>query len=505
MASIEYLKTGLGRVWIAEGNVGCGNPYILHSCMKMSGYTEPGGDTTYDYCPDDTDPDKFNVVAEFKGQPGNITFTLSGLVLAKRKSILRTLRERECPFDLQIKFVVCSPATDPENYVSQWLIRGATVNGYTATDLTARAPEERASVSEEVTVSTPPGSMEMIFEMEWRQPSFSYGALGVFYGAAICDSKSCGGDDCGDSSTDGCEKIYLLQWRSTGMWLVYTHDGGSTWEESQIETGVPTDSRPDRIQLICNGGNIYAAYMVAGGVRLAKMSQSSLLASSTASWSLRTIQSSTALVGAVSFNATNLVLLHTDHLTVVETSQNTTTIKSAAFVNAWAIGKNNDGGALVGMDAGIVAYSNDLTTWNSAQAYYYDDAGARVLASAIRAVCCADKRNWVVVDAGGHTMCTGNAGRTWNTINAAWAADAAVDTNKLEFGMYSRETGLLAAGGNVYRTTGLWNSSRIQDLPGRNGGLTKVVHCPNDANMAIAIGYDSGGSGGYVAIGREAS
>ena len=62
--------------------------------MKMSGYTEPGGDTTYDYCPDDTDPDKFNVVAEFKGQPGNITFTLSGLVPAKRKSILRTLRER---------------------------------------------------------------------------------------------------------------------------------------------------------------------------------------------------------------------------------------------------------------------------------------------------------------------------------------------------------------------------------------------------------------------------
>lgn len=454
--------------------------------MTISGLSDPAGEYSYEYCPSYTTPDEFEVVAEIEGEPGQVTFTMRGPVPKKGYSTLRRLREKKCPFDVQIKYATCGPMTDAENYVMQFIIEGARVTGYSVPELVARNPSSRALLEEEVTISAPAGALKQIFPLEWSRPTYSGFALGAISDVIICDDVSCGGD-CGEGISDGCQQIFALQPRSNGFYVLYSTDGGSTWGE--VYTGVTAFSTA-MTKGACCGDRLYVIAYVNGDSQLMYATFDSIINEQPV-WQTAYNFSGDSAVAIECIDDTTLVIATSGtsaYIYDTATGAMTQSVTGATFLHAIAV--TPSGYVIVGGSNGNMAYSSDLSTWKDVDAYYIaSDGVTETAAGNILSVYAASDTEWYAYDAN-RRYCTLNAGRTWT---------AQVTQSLADIGMGSRSVGIGVSGTKVYRTTTLWNSYKEQDVETATS-LIAAATCENNPNFAVVVG--SLGSGGFLSIGK---
>lgn len=243
----KIYQTGQGRVFLQRYGSGPGNPVAYQGCARMSGFTEPLGDITPVYCPDPRAYDEFEVVDEVRGEAGLPTTSM--IAKLGRENALLKIR---CPFDLQAHYGKCRNPTDfDEGWEKVFIFEGARLTSRSADELTAFAPDGRAEIliTGEVTARRIVEVDQMVVA-EKAKGEVSREAVDV----ALCDTPECG--ECGPVS-DGCQVAYVVT-ISSGLAspglpseLIYTVDGGTNWNETDIDT-LASDENPSAVT--CVGG-----------------------------------------------------------------------------------------------------------------------------------------------------------------------------------------------------------------------------------------------------------
>lgn len=247
MGNERYFQTGQGRVFLQQYGANPGNPYTYLGCARMTGFSKSYGDVTPVRCPSADAYDQFDVVDEVRGEDGLPTTSVVG-----RFGLSNLIMDIECPFDVQAHWGECG---DPTDFNGGWesimAFERARFTTKSSNDLTAMDSGERATI--ELTGELTARKMYIISQMTLGETAEDEATREVV-DVAICDSLDCG--TCGVESR-GCDKVYAVTvssgLASPGMWaeLLYSDDGGQTWEQHDIDT-LASDESPSAMACVGN-------------------------------------------------------------------------------------------------------------------------------------------------------------------------------------------------------------------------------------------------------------
>jgi hypothetical protein len=193
------------------------------------------GDLTVIREPDPNAYNKFIRVGRFRGEPGDPELSIMARYPFQRSALLKAARG-DCEHAVQLHIGKCANPQDfPRGWEKVLVLEGAAITNYSTDDLGAMSPDETAPVNEDVSfVGTDLYEVVRLNFAEQATALVTREILSVY----VCDSEQCGA--CGVAS-DGCQVVLALEGAvvaSPGIrpTLLWTDDGGSTWNEVDITT-----------------------------------------------------------------------------------------------------------------------------------------------------------------------------------------------------------------------------------------------------------------------------
>ena len=249
----DVFVSGESRVWIQPQS--CGTQYRYGGCYGIGDLTMPEGDITFVRCPSPNIPNKWDIVGQIVGVPGNKTTSIE-LPLGLRHYLL----ELNCPFNLQVRLGRCERPDNPLEWERILALTNARVTSRGITGINARAQENNKEIL--VTADLTFEDFDFVRALSMTSKLVTATVNAKFKDVAMCDDPSCGGA-CGPGSV-GCQVGYAI---TTGIvageeiWK--TTDDGSTWD---AVTNPFSSIYDDLVALDCSGDTVIVVNGTAAGL-----------------------------------------------------------------------------------------------------------------------------------------------------------------------------------------------------------------------------------------------
>jgi photosystem II stability/assembly factor-like uncharacterized protein len=493
VAIIErQFKTGQGRIFAQWNGAAPYNAVEYQGMARLGGLSESLGDVTAVRAPSSVAYSRYDVVDYIRGEPGLPTTSL----IARFGYVNRILTQ-QCKFDIHAHYGSCK---NPMDFNSGW-DKGLC---YEQAVLTARNTDDLTGLDGTDNMITFTGEITAL--RFWEYDQMTLGAKAADYieteivDVIVADYISCG--DCGYES-DGNKRIFAVQissGASPGILneLVYTDDGGSTWEDETISTLTVSEA--------ASGIAVAGEYIVVVSGAVASLSYATLDDPST--WNEVT-------TGFVATKYPNAVFSLSATLTWL-----------AAEDGYIYFSENPVGGVEVQSDGSATAEDllcihgidpRNLIAGGESGALLLTDNGGQVWSAAasvpggigdILTVWMRTTHCWMIGDSNGTLWYTKNAGVSWTQITFPVTAPTDVtdivfaDHADSPFGFMTVKT---ASAGYILRTIDGGRSwYQLPDGAGAmpaNAGLN-CVSAGNSASMCVAGGLASAGTDGILIIGQ---
>lgn len=246
-------QSGLSRVFLIENGAGPANVARYMGLWKAGAPSWAQGDVTTIKIPSETRYNQFDAIGKIQGERGDPQVTIMARYELSHLSDLLRLARNGCDHDLQIHLGECS---EPKDFNAGWekvlVLESARATNWSTGDIGALQESERALVNEEV-----PFTGQDLYEvgrMDFAEQALTQ-IVQEIVGVTVCDAVNCG--ICGISS-DGCQIVFAVTLSAGGSpglaaELIWTEDGGTTWNDDNISTLSPTEN-PNG--LACIGTNL---------------------------------------------------------------------------------------------------------------------------------------------------------------------------------------------------------------------------------------------------------
>jgi photosystem II stability/assembly factor-like uncharacterized protein len=499
MAVDAYLA-GQASIWVQPDGPNTVPRFL--GCHAMGDITIPFGDKTLVYCPDPSAHGKFKVVASYRGEPGDITTSIS-TTIGSVADYLEQVSEQGCPFTLFIHKVDCGRRDTFANYTRSFVLGDVDVTQHTLSNLAARDPgdegesEQSFDLSAEDFYSVRGGGGALNVDSQSIAETTSLNDI------ATCNERQCSGD-CGDAK-DPCDDMIVGSDAPAGSATVagdvyYTSTGGGTWSLSPMD---PFDGGEDVISVACFSiSSTVTRWLVAREAVAGEAAMVAYSDDSGVTWTEVTVGSTNAeganAEGALFAMDQYHIWLVTDGGSIFFSADGgvTWTEQDAGIATAQDLNEvwfaDEDNGMAVGDSDAVVTTSDGGTTWSAATAT--GDGG--------NLNCCTENAGgdlWWVGTSNGRLYYSDDHGTTW-TRRAGFAGDAVGQVRDIEFaspliGYMIRNTA--APVGVVLRTIDGGYNWESQTTP-TNAGLNSVIAC--DTNLAFAVGEAYSGNGVVLKI-----
>jgi len=237
----DLQQTGFGRVFVQQYGAGPGHEYEYEGKGRLTGATEPLGDVTPVRIPSPDMYDEFEVIDDVRGESGAPTSSLA-VRLHPRSWML----QNKCPFDVQAHFGKCTTPSDFSTWNQAYLFERARFTSRDTDQLTALDEPDRNPIL--VTGAITARYLWYLYPMNLAEVGETETTNEIV--AVVVDPKVvCG--DCGIES-DGTKRLYALPKPPTpapspGLptEVLFSEDGGVTWEEYVIDTMAYDDDPSD--------------------------------------------------------------------------------------------------------------------------------------------------------------------------------------------------------------------------------------------------------------------
>lgn len=428
------------RVFIIEGGARPDRKPDFQSCMIAGALSQSFGDITDIECPDPNEYGKFIVVGQFSSGEERVTLPLNGRFAADLRSELARLAKKKCDVDLHVHFG--GSGDQPNNFLQfkkSIVVTKARLTSYGTEDLGTLTDDNQNSVGENAETSGEAFYEQLPVTVVERASDLTLNQ--------VIDGTSCDTPNCGDDDSDGCQKFFFVASPSSGSPgtnpdLIYSLDGGSTWQSNEVNSIAPTE---EPTGIACVG-----SYLV-----------------------------------VVSNDSASLHYVSRDEVDGIQTPSFTEV--STGFVVGGepnAISSSGTRGFIVG-DGGYVYILDDVASGVTAV-----DEGAAT-SSVLNAVYALDESNAVAVGVGGAVIYTDD-GETWS---AASATPTAQDLNTVL--MLSENVWLAgAADGSLYYTVNGGLSWTEKGFPGSGSGeVTALAMSPSGV---LWMGHQTTGTAGRL-------
>lgn len=472
----------------------------IEQCFVVGSVTyEVNGDITNVTC-FDINTGKNEVVATIEsGATQNVTFDLSRYLPQGQLSKFLKLIKRNC--DIWIFLLRSDECADLTNELDFGVLttfgRVTNFGNYSTTELKARNTDDTAFIDESTTVSC-------TLYSELGQQTIATrgtGSTAPFVATTFCDKESCGGK-CNDDS-DGCQIALSLQ--NDGVLQVtsnqYTTDTILTAIVSSLTTPVFTDVK-------CVGKNVVVTAEGATNTGAVYYATITSVLANTASWTELTADTDTvALVelnkmavdgkyawivgtGGSVYQYDSLLNTVTPIATVAGL---TTDLNDVAMVGQTIV--------IVGDTATAVRSQSGGKSFQSVDVI--DPVTGITFTGNLTSVGIESSNNWSVGTNDSRILFTFDDGTTWNNqlIESTAGTGTVTSIDYSTDGTNQKYATLTEAG--VSRLLKGWygDCNQLVDMPTNtdslpaNIGLNDVKVCPSDANIVLAVGEITGGTG----------
>lgn len=246
------VKTSQSRVWLIEDGAGPANVPEYLGRARARGVSWDTGDRTPVREPDPGRYGAFKTVDAIKGEA-----SLPGISLEARYqfavSRFLELARKRCLQDVQLHMGECE---DPRDFNRGWkkiaVFEQADISNYATDDLGALNEGDNSIPLETIDLNAL--DFYEVTPLLFSEQAASQ-IVQQILDVVICDSVTCGA--CGIPS-DGCQRVFALTTTAGGSpglpaELVFTEDGGATWQETLIDT-LAVNENP--IRMSCVGINL---------------------------------------------------------------------------------------------------------------------------------------------------------------------------------------------------------------------------------------------------------
>lgn len=210
------MLVGEGALWISEGP---NKPLKFLGCHTLGDISRPRGDLNLMYCPDPSEPNKWEVVHSYQSAPGPVTTSLMTDLL-KFKDFLEEIEDSGMPYALYVNMVTKGKKNVYSNYDRVFILPNFRVTSETLTKLASRNPDDQDRSEQAYEISAE--DMHRFFAMKAaRQSVTETAALNVirYYNKRVGDNivKNTYGFKTGDARSGQAARV----WK--------TSDKGENW------------------------------------------------------------------------------------------------------------------------------------------------------------------------------------------------------------------------------------------------------------------------------------
>jgi photosystem II stability/assembly factor-like uncharacterized protein len=418
------------RVWVMSGGASPFTAPSYEGFMKAGTPRYSKGTATPVTAPNPDILDDFIEVEEQRPARTKPQLPLTALY-TYQKSLLLELVNQGCKSDIQVHIGICE---DPKDFNQGWqkilFLEQAGGDDYGTTgDIGALNEGERAIISDTVTFSGV--RLDEILRINLAEQATTEVQTEIV-DITICDRVSCSGT-CGTGS-DGCQRVFAVEKHggvspSAKANLIFSDDGGATWDTSSISTMGATD---DPTVVRCVGNNLVVASdeSAAPSIHYASMDD---LFDGTEAWSEVTD----------GFVATKIPR----------------GIVSLGTSLTWLVG-----------DGGYVYFSDDITSGVDIQ-----DAGNSTSEN-LKAIAAFDENTLVAVGANNTVLVTTNGGESWGIVTGPSSGN---DLLAVEIQPGTGFWTVTDDAGNMYATRNQGRTWQSIGFPGNGSGTIKSVKYSN--------------------------
>lgn len=477
------------RVWLMEGGASAFTTPTYEGFMKAGTPRYTKGTPTPQTAPDPDSLDEFIVIEELRPARTFPQLPLTSIYAYEESTLLRLVNQG-CKSDIQVHIGLCE---DPKDFNQGWqkilFLEQASADDYgTSGDIGALNEGERAVVNDTVTFTgISIGEILRITLAEEASSEVQKEIVDI----CICDRVSCSGT-CG-SGSDGCQRVFAVEKHggispSAKSNLIFTEDGGSNWDYSQITSMGATD---DPNGITCVGSNVV---VISNGQNALNYADIDDLLAGDEAWAavtsgfvtnkgpLAIVSRGTSLTWLV---GTGGYIYFSEDVTVGVDVQDP---GSATTNDLNAIAAEDENNLVAVGDSNTVLYTiNGGETWISVTG---PSVGNDLLAVEVQ----PNTGIWLVSTSTGLVYASRNQGRTWTQVSVPGQGSGTINrikfTNTLVGWMAQTRSGV----GRLLRTVDGGRSWYVTpegtgSMP-TNTGLNAIAVCSN-VNRAFAGGVNS--------------
>lgn len=496
------ITSGMSRVWFLEGGA---SPFVDPSymgLMKVNDPSWPQGDITSIRKPDPNKFGKFKEIGQVRGQRGRVATGVTGRYPEQMSDLLRLAR-LGCRVDMQVHIGACKRGANPQDYLAGWakilVFPDAEITTYSQGGVGALADDENNPFNEMADISAE--EMYEIVPMSFGQQGSTV-TVREIKSIDVCDTADCG--DC-DEQSDGCQRVFATMigvgaTPGTNPSVLFSEDGGSTWDASAIST---LFSNEDPSDSECIGTYFVIISNTTDSLHYASTDD---ILDGSASWQ----EVNTGFVGAGSPNA--IVAIDPRHIWVVGDAgyvyfasnilsgvsvQDAGVATSQNLLDVAAFDANNI--VAVGAANAVINTENGGSTWLAV-------TGPAVGVS-LAAIWMLSQNHWLVGTADGRLFSTRNSGQTWTQVGLP-ASITQIDDIKFVDDVVGFIAARTATSGTLLRTTDGGRDWYV--LPESGVALPaadyfhQIALCSDVHNTLYAGGLDGGGTLGMIVKGEGA-
>lgn len=493
-------QTGLSRVFIIEGRARPDHRPAYQSHWMAGSPSIDVGDIERIESNDPDRYDKFVEIGTIQGARSRATITLTGRYALELKSTMLRLANQECHFDVHINFGQCDNPRDYNTFNKKIVLEDAATTNWSSTDIGALGSDGRATVDESIDISA-----ESIYEIVQVSVSSRGGDVvtNELVDVVGCDSVNCG--QCTDQST-GCGKYFAVSLTAGGSPgtpadVVFSLDGGTTWNAHDIETL----SSEDASGVFCLGSYLSVISESAGSISYALLSEfdgsadpeftevTTGFVANAGPRSADAVGSKAFIVGAGGYiyvtqdptagvTVLDAAVLYSDDYNDVD-----------ALTEEFAVAVGN---------AGRIVVTENGTTWSAVEP---SPVGVGVNINTVEV---SSTSIWHIGTSDGNIYYTLNGGTTWTLgsfsgsgSGVVYSIEAASDSV-----MYMAHTTTAPKGRVLRSTNGGYDWVVMPEGSGvlpANDRINAIAPCMDNADKLVAVGLADDGSDGFILTGTD--
>lgn len=226
---------------------------IFAGCHAIGDVDHPEGDVELIYCPDESAPNKFKVVASIQGTPGAITFTITTDLTDEIDEMERV----KCPFTVFVHASKRGRKDVFDNFDRTTIYTNVRITNRGKSGLVARTPEDQGRVEQSYDVSAED-------ELDLKEPTITRQSISesnAINDLSFCNDFACRTDD--EIAQDSCQEGFAVADAvayGTAK-VLYTSNGG-TWAATTDPFGA--DEHPLAVECFAFGRDTVRAIVANG-------------------------------------------------------------------------------------------------------------------------------------------------------------------------------------------------------------------------------------------------